>query len=94
MAIRGSARCECRIRACGRPIVPIEPIVDMVQRIGLLMATVPEITELDLNPVIASPDGCLVVDARIAFAPPPLNPLRALRVPPARTEAPHPSPGV
>ena len=68
-----------------RPVVPIEPIVDVVQRIGLLMATVPEITELDLNPVIASPEACLVVDARIAVAPPAVNPLRAAPTGPANT---------
>ena len=65
--------------ARGRPVVPIEPIVQAVARIGLLMATVPEIAELDLNPVIAGPDGCVVVDARIALARPILRPLRQLR---------------
>jgi hypothetical protein len=29
----------------------------------------PEITELDLNPVIAGPDGAVTVDARIKVAP-------------------------
>ena len=65
--------------ARGRPVVPIEPIVQAVERIGLLMATVPEIAELDLNPVIAGPDGCVVVDARIVLARPILRPLRQLR---------------
>ena len=67
--------------AHGRPTVPIEPIVQVVERIGLLMATVPEIAELDLNPVITGPDGCVVVDARIAVAPPTVRPLRQLRQP-------------
>ena len=67
--------------ARGRPMVPIEPIIHVVERIGLLMATVPEIIELDLNPVIAGPDGCVVVDARVAVAPPTVRPLRQLRQP-------------
>ncbi len=69
----------------GRPLVPIEPIVQVVERIGLLMATVPEITELDLNPVIVGPDGCVVVDARIAVTSPTVRPLRQLRQPTLHT---------
>jgi hypothetical protein len=45
------------------------------------MATVPEVAELDLNPVITSPDGAVVVDARIAVTTCPVDPLRALRQP-------------
>jgi acyl-CoA synthetase (NDP forming)/GNAT superfamily N-acetyltransferase len=65
----------------GRPVVPLEPLVGIIHRIGLLMSTVPEIAELDLNPVIASPSGSAVVDARISVALPPVAPLRAMRVP-------------
>jgi acyl-CoA synthetase (NDP forming) len=38
---------------------------DVVLRVGRLAELVPEITELDLNPVIVSDEGCVVVDARI-----------------------------
>ena len=38
---------------------------DVVLRVGRLAELIPEITELDLNPVIASDEGCVVVDARI-----------------------------
>jgi ATP-grasp domain len=65
----------------GHPVVPDEPLVDIIHRIGLLMATVPEISELDLNPVIASPTASAVVDARIAVAPQTVAPLRAMRQP-------------
>jgi len=65
----------------GRPVVPVEPLVDIIGRIGLLMATVPEILELDLNPIIAAPGGCLAVDARIAVAPHVVLPMRAMRQP-------------
>ncbi|MGD9527136.1 GNAT family N-acetyltransferase [Pseudonocardia sp.] len=39
---------------------------DVILRIGRLAELVPEITELDLNPVIPTAEGCVVVDARIA----------------------------
>ena len=65
----------------GRPDVPLDPLVDIIGRIGLLIATVPEIVELDLNPVIAAAHGCVAVDARIAVAPYVVHPLRAMRQP-------------
>lgn len=54
---------------------------DVVQRVGRLAELLPEVVELDLNPVIASRDGCLAVDARIRVAPPQVGDpaLRALR---------------
>jgi hypothetical protein len=36
---------------------------------GQLAEDVPEITELDLNPVIARPDGPHIVDAQIKVTP-------------------------
>ena len=65
----------------GRPAVPVDPLVDIIGRIGLLMATVPEIVELDLNPVIAASHGCVAVDARVAVAPHVVYPMRAMRQP-------------
>ncbi len=38
---------------------------DLVSRLAQLVAEVPEIREVDLNPVIALSHGCVVVDARI-----------------------------
>jgi acetyl coenzyme A synthetase (ADP forming)-like protein len=46
-------------------------VADLLLRIGLLVGDLPEIAELDLNPVIAGPTGCTAVDARIRVAPPP-----------------------
>lgn len=65
----------------GRPTVRLDPLVDIMCRIGLLMATVPEIRELDLNPVIATQGSCVVVDARIAIAPHVVQPIRSMRQP-------------
>ena len=38
---------------------------DLLLRLGWLANDLPQVTELDLNPVLAGPDGCVVVDARI-----------------------------
>jgi acyl-CoA synthetase (NDP forming) len=42
---------------------------DVVIRIGLLAQILPEVVEMDLNPLIARPAGHQVVDARIRLAP-------------------------
>jgi acyl-CoA synthetase (NDP forming) len=42
---------------------------DVLVRVGLLAQLLPEVVELDLNPLIARPAGCEVVDARIRVAP-------------------------
>jgi acyl-CoA synthetase (NDP forming) len=54
----------------GEERVDLEFIVESVQRLAQLVADVPAITELDINPVIVSPDrkACRVVDARIRIA--------------------------
>ena len=39
-------------------------LIDLMERLGRLADEVPELVELDLNPVIAQPDGCVAVDAR------------------------------
>jgi acetyl coenzyme A synthetase (ADP forming)-like protein len=46
---------------------------DLIVRVSQLVTDFPEITELDLNPVFARPDGATAVDVRIVvdFAPPP-----------------------
>jgi acetate---CoA ligase (ADP-forming) len=45
-------------------------LIDLVQRLGRLAEDVPAIAELDLNPVLATPKGCVAVDARVRVAPP------------------------
>jgi len=50
----------------GRPAVDFQALRDVLLRVSLMGVLVPEIRELDLNPVIALPDGhgCRIVDAR------------------------------
>ena len=45
-------------------------VAELVLRVGRLVDDLPEIAELDLNPVIAGPDGCVAVDARVRVAEP------------------------
>ena len=40
-------------------------LVDVLHRLSRLAEELPEVAELDLNPVIGRPDGCVVVDARV-----------------------------
>jgi acetyl coenzyme A synthetase (ADP forming)-like protein len=49
----------------GKPPADAEAIVDLVLRLSQLGEDLPEIAELDLNPVLARPDGCVAVDARV-----------------------------
>jgi hypothetical protein len=55
---------------------------DALLRVSRLTEDLPEITELDLDPVIAGPDGAVAADARIRVAPQvPQDPfLRKLRL--------------
>jgi acyl-CoA synthetase (NDP forming) len=43
-------------------------LADLVRRLAQLASDFHEIAELDLNPIVAKPDGCLAVDARIRVA--------------------------
>ncbi|MBV8770864.1 MAG: acetate--CoA ligase family protein, partial [Deltaproteobacteria bacterium] len=42
-------------------------VIEVIVRISRLVSDQPEITELDLNPVVAYPDGLRVLDARIVL---------------------------
>jgi acyl-CoA synthetase (NDP forming)/GNAT superfamily N-acetyltransferase len=49
----------------GRPRADLDSVCDLVMRVGALVAAHPAVAELDLNPVIATPGGALVVNARV-----------------------------
>jgi acyl-CoA synthetase (NDP forming)/GNAT superfamily N-acetyltransferase len=53
----------------GVPAVDLAALRDVLLRVSRLSDDLPEIAELDLNPVIARPDGAVAVDARIRVAP-------------------------
>jgi acyl-CoA synthetase (NDP forming) len=53
----------------GSKPVDIDALAEVLLRVSRLADEVPEIAELDLNPVIARPDGVSPVDARIRLVP-------------------------
>ena len=53
----------------GSDPVDMGALVDLLVRLGLLARDIPQIRELDLNPVIASDGGVVAVDARVRVAP-------------------------
>jgi acetate---CoA ligase (ADP-forming) len=52
----------------GTPSADETALVDVLLRLSLLANDLPEVAELDLNPVLALPNGCLAVDARVRIA--------------------------
>jgi acyl-CoA synthetase (NDP forming)/GNAT superfamily N-acetyltransferase len=53
----------------GSAPVDVSALVEVVVAVGMLGAEVPEVHELDLNPVMVSASGCALVDARLRLAP-------------------------
>ena len=49
----------------GKPPADEQALTDVLHRLSRLGDDLHEVAELDLNPVIASPDGCVAVDARV-----------------------------
>ncbi len=49
----------------GTPPADEAALVDLLLRLALLAEELPEVVELDLNPVLALPGGCFAVDARV-----------------------------
>jgi acetyl coenzyme A synthetase (ADP forming)-like protein len=49
----------------GAPPADAAALIDLVHRLSRLGEDLPAVAELDLNPVLALPDGCVAVDARV-----------------------------
>ena len=65
-----SLRCFPLVFASKQPHrVNIGAVRDVLLRTGRLAELLPEVAELDLNPVIAGERGCLIVDARVLLRP-------------------------
>jgi len=54
----------------GAPAADRTALADLLLRLGRLAADLPEVAELDLNPVLAGPTGCVAVDARLRVCAP------------------------
>ena len=59
-----------------RPAVDRAAVIEVLLRISDLVCELPHVEELDINPLIASPNGVTAVDARIRVSRPPVTPVR------------------
>ena len=53
----------------GAPACDIAAVEEVLLRVAQLADEVPQLAEMDLNPLIATPKGCVAVDARIRIVP-------------------------
>jgi acyl-CoA synthetase (NDP forming) len=53
----------------GMPVIDHAPLEELLVRLGQLAEILPEVVEIDLNPIIATSHGLHVVDLRIRAVP-------------------------
>ncbi len=60
-------------RAAGRVLAETDAVAvrDVLLRVAELAGALPEVVELDINPLVVTDAGCVVVDARVRVAPTP-----------------------
>ena len=58
----------------GRPPCDLQKLAELLARVSTLAAGMPSLRALDLNPVLASPRGAIVVDFKFDVAPPSIVP--------------------
>lgn len=65
-----------------RPRADMEALYDVLVRIAQMAADLPELAELDINPLLADADGVVALDARMRLAPAPAgqDPLARLAI--------------
>ncbi|KAA0235609.1 MAG: hypothetical protein JJLCMIEE_00520 [Acidimicrobiales bacterium] len=63
----------------GAPPTDVDGLIDLLLRVGRLADDIPQLAEMDLNPVIVRPDGVTVVDVKVRVASLPEPPDLSLR---------------
>ena len=64
----------------GAPAADIASLEELILRVSALVEAHPELVEMDCNPVMATPEGAVIVDARIRVQPaPPARPWAGVR---------------
>jgi acyl-CoA synthetase (NDP forming) len=53
----------------GAPACDVDAVEDVLLRVARFADEVPQLSEMDLNPLIATPSGAVAVDVRIRLAP-------------------------
>jgi acyl-CoA synthetase (NDP forming) len=61
------------------PEVDIGALEELLLRVGCLADELPEVAEMDANPVIVSPSGAIAVDMKLRLAAPPRDPSAGVR---------------
>jgi acetyltransferase len=51
----------------GETGIDLDALVEIIERLSFFASQNPDITELDINPLMASAAGCRAVDARIIW---------------------------
>lgn len=69
-----------------RPAADRKAIISVLLRVAQLAADIPEIAELDINPLLADPTGVIALDARIVVKPDGSGPGFAIRPYPSEWE--------
>lgn len=58
----------------GRPGVDVERLIEVLIRFSVLVTDWPELTEIDINPLLVTADQLIALDARMRWQPAPWNP--------------------
>ncbi|NUT51378.1 MAG: CoA-binding protein [Saccharothrix sp.] len=67
--VDGIAAAEVLRGVRGAPPADLDALADVIQRVGDLVTDFPALAEVDLNPVLAAPDGATAVDVRVLVDP-------------------------
>ncbi|KOX26492.1 CoA-binding protein [Saccharothrix sp. NRRL B-16348] len=67
--VDGIAAAEILRGVRGAPPADTAALADLIRRVGDLVTDFPQLAEVDLNPVLATPDGATAVDVRILVDP-------------------------
>jgi acetyltransferase len=54
-----------------QPPAKLDAVLDVLVKVSQLLADLPEVAELDINPLLADDDGVIAIDARVRVAPAP-----------------------
>ncbi|HEY3453815.1 MAG TPA: bifunctional acetate--CoA ligase family protein/GNAT family N-acetyltransferase [Bryobacteraceae bacterium] len=63
----------------GRPAVPLQDLEQLLVRFSQMILEQPWIKEIDINPLLASAEGFLALDARVLLYPPTTDPLQIVK---------------